>query len=244
LKKPTIVIIVLILSLLLPSCGPGQAFGPTITPSPTATNTPQPTPTNTSTPAPTATITPIPTTPFPISSMSNPALNVIDIKVTVKAHWLLESSTVQVVFYLQDVPETMEFKRTGIQPNQQEYAWQVFINTDNDLNTGFTAAELPSVGSDYSLSAYSFISPRFQKGTFPIEKGVQVDVGLISGNTKTLSSQGYINVDPEANTITIWGTVPGVTTDSKFSFSVYDANPDGQPETTFGQLTDRVSIIE
>ncbi|MCX6055697.1 MAG: hypothetical protein NTZ74_12450 [Chloroflexi bacterium] len=177
--------------------------------------------------------------------MSNPALNVIDIKVTVKPQWLLESSMVQVIFYLQDVPETLAFKRTGIEPYWQEYAWEVFINTDNDLNTGSNApSEFPWTGSDYSLSAHSFINPQYQKGNFPIEKGVQVGVGLISGNTTTPLSQGYINVDPEANTITIWGTVPGVTTDSKFSFSVFDANPDGQIENAFGQITDRVSFIE
>ena len=48
------------LSLFLSGCGPGQLFGPTITPSPTITNTPTPTltPTNTSTPTSTPTDTP------------------------------------------------------------------------------------------------------------------------------------------------------------------------------------------
>ncbi|MCX6056081.1 MAG: hypothetical protein NTZ74_14430 [Chloroflexi bacterium] len=226
-QKRTVVVLVLINCLLLSSCGPGQAFGPTTTPSPTVTNTPQPT----------ATITPLPTATFPVSSMSNPSLNVIDIKVTVKGEM------VTAVFYLQDVPETLAFYRTGILQNRQEYAWQVFINTDNDLNTGYVAG-VPWVGLDYSLSAISFIGPQINKGSFPIEKGVQVNVWLLSGNTSTTSTQENINVDPEANTITISGTIPGVTANSKFFFSTYDANPDGQLETTFGQITDRVSFIE
>lgn len=46
------------LSLIVTACGPGQIFGPTITPSPTITLTPTPTFTPTATPSPTLTSTP------------------------------------------------------------------------------------------------------------------------------------------------------------------------------------------
>jgi len=56
----------LLISLLLSSCGPGQFLGPTITPSPTPTLTPTithtPSPTATSTPTPTPSPTPVPPT--------------------------------------------------------------------------------------------------------------------------------------------------------------------------------------
>jgi hypothetical protein len=58
----------LVIILLFTSCGPGQLFGPTITPSPTPTSTPTITPSPTSTPTPTLTptLTPTPTiTPSP-----------------------------------------------------------------------------------------------------------------------------------------------------------------------------------
>ncbi len=51
------VIFVLLFSLVLSGCGPGQVFGPTITPTPTITYTPTQTPTSTPTPTPTATST-------------------------------------------------------------------------------------------------------------------------------------------------------------------------------------------
>jgi hypothetical protein len=52
-----IAIYLLGLSLLISGCGPGQLFGPTVTP--TSTPTPTPTPTQTPTPTPTATPTPV-----------------------------------------------------------------------------------------------------------------------------------------------------------------------------------------
>jgi len=62
------VVLVLLTSLVFSGCGPGQLFGPTITPTPTQTltPTPTPTPTPTATPPPTATQTPTLTaTPMP-----------------------------------------------------------------------------------------------------------------------------------------------------------------------------------
>jgi len=59
---------VLMISMLLSGCGPGQFLGPTITPSPTSTLTPtitpSPTPTQTSTPT-------ITVTPTPVCSITN-----------------------------------------------------------------------------------------------------------------------------------------------------------------------------
>ena len=115
MKQAIIVIVLAIICLLMSSCGPGQAFGPTITPSQTSTNTPIPTPTITSTPVPTATITPIPTATFPVNNMNNQALNLVDAKVTV------EGELVTVTFYLKDIPEEMPFRRKGVQTNLQVY---------------------------------------------------------------------------------------------------------------------------
>jgi len=57
--------------LITTACGPGQVFGPTLTPTPTVTLTPTSTPTATPTPTPTPTHTPTPTiTPTPIGGRS------------------------------------------------------------------------------------------------------------------------------------------------------------------------------
>ena len=65
-------ILVLVTSLVISSCSPGQLLGPTVTPTftktltPTATNTPTNTPTSTPTKTPTSTPTPTPTLPIDI----------------------------------------------------------------------------------------------------------------------------------------------------------------------------------
>ena len=62
-------LILFVISLLVSSCGPGQLFGPTITPSPTLTLTPTITPSPTLTPTPTSTLTPtITPTPTPVAA--------------------------------------------------------------------------------------------------------------------------------------------------------------------------------
>lgn len=65
--------IFLILALSISSCGPGELFGPTITPSPTLTFTPTltPTPTSTLTPTPKPTFTPSRT---PIPGIGSPII--------------------------------------------------------------------------------------------------------------------------------------------------------------------------
>lgn len=80
-KQRAMAVCLLAVSLLISSCGPGQLFGPTLTPTPTFTPTPTvtPTPTNTptststSTPSPTPTLTPTPS-PTPIPGIGTPII--------------------------------------------------------------------------------------------------------------------------------------------------------------------------
>ena len=69
-KKLATLCIGLLLSFLMSACGPGQLFGPTITPSPTFTLTPSPTSTPTLTPTATSTPTETPIPPEPTSALS------------------------------------------------------------------------------------------------------------------------------------------------------------------------------
>jgi len=56
--QQTSTILIFTISLVISGCGPGQLFGPTLTPTPTNTLTPTSTPIPTSTPMPTSTNTP------------------------------------------------------------------------------------------------------------------------------------------------------------------------------------------
>jgi hypothetical protein len=55
--KLSTILLLLVSSTFLSACGPGQLFGPTLTPTPTNTSTPTLTPTPTITPSPTITLT-------------------------------------------------------------------------------------------------------------------------------------------------------------------------------------------
>lgn len=68
MPKFKIVLLLILFNLILSGCGPGQLFGPTLTPTPSPTSTLTPTPTPTLTPTPTN--TPLPTaTPTPLPSL-------------------------------------------------------------------------------------------------------------------------------------------------------------------------------
>ena len=66
MSKSKLIILLFLLNTVLAACGPGQLFGPTLPPTPSATPTSTPTltptftPTTTNTPVPTATSTPLP----------------------------------------------------------------------------------------------------------------------------------------------------------------------------------------
>ena len=58
----------------------------------------------------------------------------------------LSGETLTAVFHLRDVPEALTFDRAGVPDDEPEYSWKVFVDADNDPETGFG-------GIDYTLSA-------------------------------------------------------------------------------------------
>lgn len=78
MPKTISISLLILFSLFLAACGPGQLFGPTLSPTPTLTSTPTLTPTSTFTLTPTltstSTITPLPT----ITSTPLPGLGITD----------------------------------------------------------------------------------------------------------------------------------------------------------------------
>ena len=132
----------------------------------------------------------------------------------------LTGETLAVVFHLRDLPETLEFNREGVRADMLEYLWSVSIDVDNDRKTG------GYLGDEYSMSASRFRHPSFSDAGvhLPIEEAVQVDTWKMDpyGLGAAYLSNASIEVSSEENTITLVGDIPGITSQSRLEFEVYD----------------------
>ena len=155
----------------------------------------------------------------------------------------LSGERLTVVFHLKDLPETLKFNRTELGKGTKEYEWGVAIDVDNDRSTG------PG-GFDTLLTAYhiAFLS---HKGTdadtiAPIGEMLEVSVWTINpdGSTSTevystvVHSAGSASTveasrpaaSAEADTITMVGVIPGITSESRLTFEAYDAGFPGEAD--------------
>ena len=129
----------------------------------------------------------------------------------------LSGETLTVVFHLRDVPETLTFNRTGISENYKEYGWQVSIDVDSDRETG-------NGGIEYLLSAGHFV-PLSEKGSnakAQIESKVKASVLKARPDSFMVLIDATVEVSPEEDTITLSGTIPGITAESQLTFGAYD----------------------
>ena len=132
----------------------------------------------------------------------------------------LSGETLTAVFHLRDVPEALTFDRAGVPDDETEYSWQVFVDADNDPETGFG-------GIDYTLSAVHKVSASSvgSAATAPIEAGRHVQVStrkMMPGEGFAFFDDARIEVSAGDNTITLSGEIPGITTVSPLAFRAYD----------------------
>ncbi len=132
----------------------------------------------------------------------------------------LSGETLTAVFHLRDVPEALTFDRAGVPDDEPEYSWKVFVDADNDPETGFG-------GIDYTLSAVHKVSSSSSGGgtTAPIAAGRNVQVStrkMTPGEGFVFLEDARIEVSAEDNTITLSGEIPGITTVSPLAFEAYD----------------------
>ena len=132
----------------------------------------------------------------------------------------LSGETLTVVFHLRDIPET--FDSAGVPDDVSAYRWKVFVDADNDPETGFG-------GIDYTLSAA-------RKGSSSSGSGGAAAPGnLQAGTFKMTPGEGFgffadarIELSAEDNTLTLSGEIPGITTVSPLAFeaSAYSGGTD------------------
>jgi len=219
-----------------PTLEPGALPISTSTTAPINAPIETPVPTNTPVPAATSnsegTPTPVSTFPAPYDKMSNPALDLVDIRINVK------DDLMTAIFYMKDVPSELTFNKAGgVEIKSNEYMWQICVDTDNNKDTGISFGF--SAGSDYCLSA-THIKSSHNPRTMPIEQGVQVSIWKWSAEQEKNIASGSINVDTTGNTLSFSGKIPGITSSSLFYYEVYDG--DFGAMDISGPLYDRLLI--
>ena len=129
----------------------------------------------------------------------------------------LSGETLTVVFHLRDVPETLTFNRSGIRENMMEYSWEALINVDNDMENG-------DGGYDYLLSAYHIVrlADKGNNSEVTIEDQAKASIWTMEPGRIMAQEDAGLEVSAEADTITLTGTVPGITSESRLSFRTYD----------------------
>ena len=131
----------------------------------------------------------------------------------------LAGETLTAVFHLRDVPATLTFDRTGVEENDLEYRWEVWIDVDGNRETG------PG-GFDYSLSTSHFVlSPESGRNTVASMTAfgkVQTNVWKLAQMSAAMISDASLEVSVQENTLTLSGEIPGITADSRLAFQTYD----------------------
>ena len=129
----------------------------------------------------------------------------------------LSGETLTVVFHLRDVPETLTFNRTGILENQMEYSWEAVIDVDNNMENG-------DGGFDYLLSAYHTVrlADKGSNSEVPIGDQAKASIWIMEPGSIMTLEDASLEVSAEANTVTLTGDIPGITSESRLSFRTND----------------------
>ena len=132
----------------------------------------------------------------------------------------LSGESLTVVFHLRDLPETLTFNRTDAQNGMMEYRWQVQIDVDNDRNTGGFGG-----GYEYLLSAFHivFLSESRENTITSIQDGLKANVWKVDAKSISAITKASHKASAEADTITLIGTIPGITAESRLVFVTTDA---------------------
>lgn len=130
----------------------------------------------------------------------------------------LSGEKLKVVFHLRDLPESLTFNRSGIRKGTVEYEWEVQIDVDNDRNTGFGG------GFEYLLIAHhiAFLAESRENVITPISYGLKSDVWRLGPRSFISFGDSSYIASTEADTITLFGNIPGITADSRLVFVTND----------------------
>ena len=138
----------------------------------------------------------------------------------------LSGETLTVVFHLRDLPNALTFNRSELGQGTKEYEWEVAIDVDNDRSTG------PG-GFDVLLTAYHVVraSEERRNRTAPIGEILRAGVWEINDDGSTsIFVSARLEASPEADTVTLAGAIPGITSESRLAFATHDALEMGESD--------------
>lgn len=136
-------------------------------------------------------------------------------------------TSLTVTFKIRDVPPSLTFNRIGVSQNYLEYGWSVHVDVDNNPATGYP--NYPYKGAEIMISADHFVSNPNTPVLLPIANGVQTNTWIYNSSIGgwSFGTWATLVVDPQANTMRMTGTIPGLTANSRLLFETYDYNPGG-----------------
>jgi hypothetical protein len=142
-----------------------------------------------------------------------------------KVETSLESGILKTIMYLRDLPE--EIIVNYAKENLKEYEWVVLVDVDQDQGTGGNVplgygASIAS-GIDFSLSLARYSIGPDKQTTGPIEDvmGRAMVMENIVEEFVEEYAEADFTVDYEMNTLTLEGTIPGISEESILYFETY-----------------------
>ena len=157
----------------------------------------------------------------------------------VRVESTLEGETLTAVFYLEELPEELEFNRKGIHHStvrhedadsevqvSMEYLWHVLIDADGDSHgsTGFSIFK-----REYTLMAYYFSDKDSEPAVRPVRDTIEIMLLEKDPDNPTFSSEVWrvspslsLSFSHEEDTITLTGEVPGISAESYLQFETMD----------------------
>jgi hypothetical protein len=147
-----------------------------------------------------------------------------------EAHYTISEDRLIFTLTLQDLPDHMIFNRSSVCDNCTEYEWGVFINSDNDTETGYaewvTGYNTP--GWEYTMALSSLKEPGVDPSTMSISDAAEAVVKEQISETSWMHV-GFadFSIDTDKNSISIQGKIPGINPEAKILFYSYDFNKEG-----------------